>query len=146
MRNGKRPGKLSECVFGLIQLRLEQPRQGHLELWDTNATRCVKRILPVFNRMSIFTVLDDAFHGHPEPSAAPPGVHRYALQAVYYTETAPLHRESNSTRHLRRSGGAVRSYPELHGAIFQVSGEPCLLRLETNNNSHHSTSADLSGS
>lgn len=97
-------------------------RQGHLEMWDTNVTMCLHRILPMFNRMSIFTVLDDAFHGHPEPSAAPRDDVRYALQIVYYTKEFPQPYVSQATHERRMSGLPTRTYPPLHGAVFQA---PC---------------------
>ena len=90
----------------------EDKWQGHLELWDRNNTRCVQRIAPLFNRMSIFTVTDDAFHGHPEPLLAPEGHIRYALQIVYYTRTAPNVKLANITN-------PHRKYNNYHGAVFQ---------------------------
>lgn len=87
---------------------------GHIELWSGNMTRCVQRIAPLFNRMVIFTVTNDAFHGHPEPLTSPPDTLRYALQLVYYTtESGPTH--SNRP-------GKKKHYKEgAHSAIFQPS-------------------------
>lgn len=68
-------------------------RQGHIELWNTNATQARHRVQPLFNRLVIFTVSDDAFHGHPEPLAAPPGVMRIGFQLVLFTQEAPTYRE-----------------------------------------------------
>ncbi len=66
--------------------------------------------------MSIFTVTDDAFHGHPEPLASPDDgsetSNRYALQIVYYTKAEPSLK--NSARK-----GVKRKYAQYHGAIFQ---------------------------
>ena len=91
-------------------------RQGHLELWNANMSRCVQRIAPVFNRMAIFTVTDDAYHGHPHPLASPPGIYRYALQLVYYTRTeGPKY--SNSP-------GPKRAYNSTHSAVFQPPCSP----------------------
>ena len=58
---------------------------------------------------------DDAFHGHPVPSAAPPGRNRYALQLVYYT------RQPSSAQAIYQSFPTAlkRRYPAVHGAIFQ---------------------------
>ena len=85
--------------------------QGHLELWQGDMTRCVQRIPPVFNRMTVFTVTDDAFHGHPEPLASPDGTLRYALQFVYYTRApGPTHSDRP---------GPKKQYNGSHGAIFQ---------------------------
>ena len=57
---------------------------GHLELWNEDMTRCVRRILPAYNRMVIFTITDWAFHGHPEPLTCPPGVSRKSIALYYY--------------------------------------------------------------
>ena len=34
---------------------------GHLELWDRNVERCVQRLLPVFNRMVVFSTTDFSY-------------------------------------------------------------------------------------
>jgi hypothetical protein len=84
--------------------------------------------------MSIFTVTDDAFHGHPEPLTSPPGVmrsvflsvsstdpssSRYGFQIVYYTKE----RGERFSSHNRLK--KKRKYAPYHGAIFQPS---CPLR------------------
>lgn len=40
---------------------------GHLELWDSKMLNCDKKILPIFNRMVIFSTTDTSFHGQPSP-------------------------------------------------------------------------------
>lgn len=62
---------------------------GHLELWDTAATECRKRIAPVFNRTVIFSTTDTSFHGHPHPLQSPPGVTRKSVSLYYYTAGRP---------------------------------------------------------
>jgi hypothetical protein len=62
---------------------------GHLELWDRSMTRCVKRVLPVYNRCVVFSTTSDAFHGHPEPLACPPGHFRRSLALYYYSNGRP---------------------------------------------------------
>ena len=98
-------------------------RQGHLELWTGNMSRCVQRIAPLFNRIAIFTVTDDAFHGHPEPLTCPEDVIRYGLQFVYYTkEPGPLY--SNTP-------GVKKIYNGSHSAVFQpyCAGKPNIKRI-----------------
>jgi hypothetical protein len=58
---------------------------GHLEMWDASMSRCVKRILPIFNRCVIFNTLDTAHHGHPEPLACPREKTRKSLALYYYS-------------------------------------------------------------
>lgn len=112
---GKKHGNSSHSLCWKTETVCVFYRQGHLELWDRNSTRCIQRIPPMFNRMSIFTVTDDAFHGHPEPLQAPAGEARYALQIVYYTREEAPH---NSNR-----PGEKRVYAPYHGAIFQPECE-----------------------
>jgi hypothetical protein len=58
---------------------------GYLEMWDSDMSRCLKRVLPIFNRCVIFNTLDTAYHGHPEPLACPPDSTRKSLALYYYT-------------------------------------------------------------
>ncbi|WP_347259449.1 2OG-Fe(II) oxygenase [Rudaea sp.] len=62
---------------------------GELELWDTGGTRLVRRVEPVFNRAVLFATRSDTFHGHPQPWAAPAGVHRQSIALYYYTSERP---------------------------------------------------------
>lgn len=50
---------------------------------------CRERILPVFNRMVVFTASERSFHGRPEPLACPPDVTRKSLALYYYTFDSP---------------------------------------------------------
>jgi len=62
---------------------------GHFELWATDQSRCVKRILPVFNRMAIFSTTSNSFHGHPEPLSCPADLSRRSIALYYYTNGRP---------------------------------------------------------
>ena len=70
---------------------------GHLELWDTKMTKCVKKVLPVFNRAVVFSTTDFAYHGHPEPLTCPEGWSRKSLAMYYYTNGRP--KEEMSPEH-----------------------------------------------
>lgn len=63
--------------------------EGHLELWNRDATECVQRILPVFNRCVIFNTTDFSYHGHPAPLKCPDGETRKSLLVYYYTNGRP---------------------------------------------------------
>jgi len=65
---------------------------GHLELWDKQTSKSVKKILPVFNRMAIFNTTSKSFHGHPEPLACPEEMNRMSLALYYYTANEPGNR------------------------------------------------------
>ena len=70
---------------------------GHLELWNEDMTRCERKILPVFNRVAIFTTTEKSWHGHPEALACPEGWSRKSIALYYYTNgrsdgaSAPQH-------------------------------------------------------
>lgn len=61
--------------------------KGELELWDKDMTKCHRKVEPIFNRLVLFRIRDDAFHGHPEKwnSDNP----RLSFALYYYTEDRP---------------------------------------------------------
>lgn len=61
---------------------------GALELWNADATACVKRVLPQLDRMVVMAHGETHWHGHPEPLACPEGRARAAIAAYYYTADA----------------------------------------------------------
>lgn len=62
---------------------------GSLELWDQEVTHCGAKILPVFNRLAIFSPTSNTFHGHPDPLTCPEGDSRKSLALFYYTNGRP---------------------------------------------------------
>lgn len=62
---------------------------GHFELWNTDMTQCEKKVLPVFNRMCMFSTTDFSYHGHPDPLNCPEGRSRKSLALYYYTNGRP---------------------------------------------------------
>ncbi len=58
---------------------------GGLELWNEDASECVKRVDPLFNRMIIFYTAGKSWHGHPHPVTCPPEKRRNSLALYYYT-------------------------------------------------------------
>lgn len=75
----------------LIYLNKDWPEEygGHLELWGSTMERCEKRVLPIFNRMVIFSTTDSSFHGHPHPLSCPESVTRKSIALYYYTNGRP---------------------------------------------------------
>lgn len=67
---------------------------GHLELWDRDMSKCCVKIAPIFNRVAIFNITDDAYHGHPHPMTSPYGVTRDSIALYYYTADRPEHEKS----------------------------------------------------
>ena len=55
-----------------------------MELWSKDLASCEKRILPIANRLVIFSVSDLAYHGYPDPVDTPEGLNRRSLSLYYY--------------------------------------------------------------
>jgi hypothetical protein len=73
---------------------------GHLELWNREVTQCEAKILPVFNRLTVFGTTDFTFHGHPNPLLCPEGMTRKSLALYYFTNGRPaeeINGDSNTT-------------------------------------------------
>jgi len=67
---------------------------GSLELWSKDMMHCVQKIPPLLNRLVIFKITDDAFHGHPEPWKAPIEYPRLSFAFYYYTDDRPEQEKS----------------------------------------------------
>jgi Rps23 Pro-64 3,4-dihydroxylase Tpa1-like proline 4-hydroxylase len=63
----------------------EESFGGHFELWSEPTGAQKTKILPIFNRMTIFNTTGNSFHGHPEPLTCPPERARKSLALYYYT-------------------------------------------------------------
>lgn len=74
----------------------EESYGGHFELWDTEMKGCVTKILPLFNRMAIFSTTDFSYHGHPDPLNCPPDRSRKSLALYYYTNGRPADEVENN--------------------------------------------------
>jgi Rps23 Pro-64 3,4-dihydroxylase Tpa1-like proline 4-hydroxylase len=87
---------------------------GYLELWDQEITQCEKKILPIFNRLVIFTTTDFTYHGHPEPLTCPEGWTRKSLALYYYTNGRPAEEisgKAHSTIFQARPGEEIQEKP-----------------------------------
>lgn len=62
---------------------------GHLELWDSGMKGCVQRILPIFNRLVVFSTTDFSYHGHPDPLTCPDHRTRNSIALYYYSNGRP---------------------------------------------------------
>ena len=62
---------------------------GHFELWNQDATASVRKILPLFNRLAMFSTTSTSYHGNPTPLACPPDRTRKSIAVYYYTNGRP---------------------------------------------------------
>ena len=63
---------------------------GSLELWDRNLKKCVKKIIPIFNRLVIFDTTDFSLHGNPDPINHPDkNISRKSIALYYYSNGRP---------------------------------------------------------
>ena len=82
---------------------------GHFELWNDNMTEAVTKILPVFNRMAMFSTTSKSYHGHPNKLSCPEDRSRKSIALYYYTNGRPEHEvqeflEDHSTIFVARKG------------------------------------------
>jgi hypothetical protein len=87
-----------------------QEWNGSLGLWTSDVRECVSEVLPIGNRVVLFSTDVDSFHGHPDPLECPADVARQSLALYYFThEAAPV---THSTDYRARpSDGAARRLP-----------------------------------
>lgn len=69
---------------------------GFLELWNSDISKCEKRVIPQFNRAVIFNTDEVSFHGHPDPIICPENLSRNSIALYYLTE--PRKQSSNRPR------------------------------------------------
>jgi len=62
---------------------------GHLELWDKEMKKCEKKILPIFNRMVIFSTTDFSYHGNPNKIKVNENNSRKSIALYYYSNGRP---------------------------------------------------------
>lgn len=60
-----------------------------LELWEKDMSKCSKKIEPIFNRMVLFNVTHNTFHGHPYPLDCPDDVNRLSYSICFFTKEKP---------------------------------------------------------
>lgn len=80
---------------------------GHLEFWDENMKEQKAAILPIFNRLAMFSTTDFSYHGHPNPLTCPSDRRRRSLALYYYSYGRPKSElnpaiVSNTTQYVSR--------------------------------------------
>jgi Rps23 Pro-64 3,4-dihydroxylase Tpa1-like proline 4-hydroxylase len=85
----------------------EESYGGHFELWDKDLKKAHAKILPLFNRIAIFSTTDFSYHGHPDPLTCPPDRSRRSLAFYYYSNGRPkeeISEEEHTTLFVNREG------------------------------------------
>ena len=62
---------------------------GQLELWNKDMKKCVKKIMPIFNTMVIFSTNDFTNHGHPNHLRCPKTISRKSIATYYFSKGRP---------------------------------------------------------
>lgn len=83
--------KLDRRINVLVYLNKDWQEEygGNFELWDRNMQKCETKILPIFNRMAIFSTTDFSYHGHPDALNCPEDRSRKSLALYYYSNGRP---------------------------------------------------------
>jgi hypothetical protein len=71
---------------------------GHFELWETDMSRPVVKIAPLFNRIAMFSTTGVSWHGHPDPLTCPDNRSRKSIALYYYSNGRPENEISKSQR------------------------------------------------
>ena len=88
---------------------------GHLEFWDENMKEQKAAILPIFNRLAMFSTTDFSYHGHPNPLTCPPDRRRRSLALYYYSFGRPKSElnpaiVSNTTQYVSRGASDRKAF------------------------------------
>jgi hypothetical protein len=67
----------------------EETFGGFFELWDIDMKAAVVKILPLFNRMALFSTTSTSYHGHPDALTCPSDRSRKSIALYYYTNGRP---------------------------------------------------------
>ena len=120
--------KLDRRVNLLLYLNSDWKEEygGHLELWDKDMLSCKRKVLPVINRMAIFSTTDFSYHGHPEPLSCPDNRSRRSLALYYYTNGRPA-------SELEFDKSTVTNYQERPGEVFNKAKKPLGRKLRKKN-------------
>ena len=112
---------------------------GHFELWNTDMTESRAKILPLFNRVAMFSTTDFSYHGHPDPLRCPLDRSRKSLALYYYTNGRPKEEvnsglEDHTTLFKDRKGIEPTSMKVYNGLVTVATDlmPPILFRLLRN--------------
>lgn len=107
---------------------------GYFELWNQDMSAPVRKILPLFNRLAMFSTTSTSYHGHPAPLSCPPDRTRKSIAIYYYSNGRPEEevRSGHDTLFREREGASKRRFAGLRQAIRAIT-PPILMDAVTRN-------------
>jgi hypothetical protein len=113
--------KLDRRLNALIYLNedWQDSNGGHFELWNDDMTQCVKRVLPVFNRLVIFSTIPGSYHGHPDPLTCPPDRSQRSLALYYDTNGRPDEEVSDAHSTVWKARKGIDAAPSVMTIVKQ---------------------------
>ena len=81
--------KLTHGILIYLNSNWKDEYGGHLELWNEDMTKPVKKIKPKLGTVVIFNTGATSWHGHPEPLTCPEDRTRKSLALYYFTDGRP---------------------------------------------------------
>lgn len=99
---------------------------GHFELWSDDMSESRAKILPLFNRVAMFSTTDFSYHGHPEPLKCPPDRSRRSLALYYYTNGRPAEEvnaglEDHTTLFKERKGVESENKMKVYNKVVNLA-------------------------
>jgi Rps23 Pro-64 3,4-dihydroxylase Tpa1-like proline 4-hydroxylase len=99
---------------------------GFFELWNQDMSEAVVKLLPVFNRMAIFSTTSTSYHGHPDLVTCPEDRSRKSIALFYYTNGRPQNEiikglEAHSTLYKNRGSLKEVENNSIRTTILQIA-------------------------
>lgn len=99
---------------------------GHFELWSDDMSESRAKILPLFNRVAMFSTTDFSYHGHPEPLKCPADRSRKSLALYYYTNGRPAEEvnvglEDHTTLFKERKGVESENKMKVYNKVVNLA-------------------------
>jgi len=100
-RHPIRDKKLHQVINLILFLNKDWKEEygGHLELWNSDASKSIVKILPIFNRCVIFETNSKSYHGQPIPLNCPDNRRRNSLAIYYYELNRAFDHNYNKYQH-----------------------------------------------
>ena len=111
--------RLNAILF--LNKRWKEDFGGSLELWNKDLSKSQVKIIPEYNKLVVFDVDDNNYHGFPDPLNMPDGVLRYSIATFYYT----VERGSRSffprgTKYVNREGEKFKKKSKYNNMVKKI--------------------------